>query len=335
MARTLLFASMYVKVGMLVLLFVIGAASLGAGCVGPPGNITTPTPTPTTPVTTTQPTAAPAETTQAAGSTTSMTPGVIAGTGTPGITILFPQPYSAVTSTDVEVGVLVDNFSLGESGSAGHIIYYLDAQAVTARNVSANMTLTSSNGTFAVSTNTTYTWKNLSPGNHGFAVELVDQNNKPLEPPVMAVSEPVVVGPNATAPPTPTGPILTLGTITPLPPVTSQATNTTATSAATTAATNATTGTTATTATPSAAVANVTTTATPTATTTATNVTTTATTAMNTTAATATPTANATPTGTSSSTSYTVKTSLDQSAGDIPGRWEGNDPVQLHGRLQG
>ena len=34
--------------------------------------------------------------------------------------------------------------------------------------------------------NTTYTFKNVAPGQHTFSIELVNDDNTPLSPPVMA-----------------------------------------------------------------------------------------------------------------------------------------------------
>jgi hypothetical protein len=218
---------MYKGAGILVLIFVIGAVCLGAGCVGPTGNATT-TPT-ATPVATTQPTTAPAETTQpTTGPTPSMTPGVITGTGEPKVTIIAPQYDSAVPSTDVTVAVLVENFSLtstyeniSTSLDQGHIVYYLDAAPQTARGTKANVLPAGQTGSTTISTDVTHTWNNLTSGVHNFSVQLVLTNDTPLDPPVVGVVELVAVGPGATVPPTPAvGPIITVGTVTPLPSVT-------------------------------------------------------------------------------------------------------------------
>ncbi|MDI6867817.1 cupredoxin domain-containing protein [Methanoculleus sp.] len=225
---------------LIVALAIAGMLLLAAGCVSPGGN-QTPTGTETITPTVTPTTSTPAATV-AANETPTRTPGAVPGAGTPRVTILSPLPYSAVTTTDVTIEVLAENFTPG-SGSAsenvGNIIYNMDLAPLTAPGVRTNMTLSGEEGVFAVSTNTSHTFTNVKPGTHTFSVELVHPDNTSFEPPAVAISEMVAVGPNAT-PPTPVpGAVLTPGTVTGLPAI--QPSNTTAAGTETPAATVATT----------------------------------------------------------------------------------------------
>jgi len=51
-------------------------------------------------------------------------------------------------------------------------------------------------GTYAIASNTSYTWKGVTPGEHTFAVQLVNNNDGPLPAPVIS-SKVVNVGPPA------------------------------------------------------------------------------------------------------------------------------------------
>ena len=115
----------------------------------------------------------------------------LSGTGgqqTPQIMITQPSSGSTITGNNVTVKVHVSNFDLvdklGQSNVAGqgHIHYFLDVQPPTTPGQPA----TTAQGTFVATTNTSYTWTNLSPGQHTFAVELVNNDHTPLEPAVTA-----------------------------------------------------------------------------------------------------------------------------------------------------
>lgn len=87
----------------------------------------------------------------------------------------------------VSITVEVTNFVLlKQSGQAnalgqGHIIYFLDVDAPTAPYRPA-LTAT---GTYASSADTSYTWTSIGSGRHKFSVELVNNDNTPLIPPVV------------------------------------------------------------------------------------------------------------------------------------------------------
>ncbi len=89
---------------------------------------------------------------------------------------------------DVKVTVNIKNFDVKSSGNPrsfreGRIIYYLDVTPPTNYEIEA-FTL---GGTYALTTEISYTWKNVTPGNHTFWVQLVNSDNLPL--PIPAVDK--------------------------------------------------------------------------------------------------------------------------------------------------
>jgi hypothetical protein len=105
----------------------------------------------------------------------------------PSVYITSPEFDGGIDAGNVTVNVLVRNFSLvhdpGRTLAAGigHIICFMDVPPRTGPGVAAK-TLP---GTFQISYQTSCTWYNVSPGTHTFPVELVNDDNTPLEPPVI------------------------------------------------------------------------------------------------------------------------------------------------------
>jgi hypothetical protein len=83
---------------------------------------------------------------------------------------------------------IVDKIGQPNKPGEGHIIYYRD---VTAPIVKGKTALTPE-GTYKVTTDSRYTWSDVSDGAHIFWVQLVNNDNTPLEP-AAAVSVPVTV----------------------------------------------------------------------------------------------------------------------------------------------
>ncbi len=110
-------------------------------------------------------------------------------TGMPNVTITMPENGSTVSVGNVTVEVNVTNFTVVEKlGQAavpgeGHIHYYMDTAIPTEQGKPA----IPENGSYAVSTNTSYTWENVTAGMHNFSVQLVNNNHTPLNPPVTAM----------------------------------------------------------------------------------------------------------------------------------------------------
>ena len=125
---------------------------------------------------------------------------VAAASTAPSVSIL--SPTGTVNGVgDVTVTVQVSNFTitnkLGQANSPGegHLHYFLDVDAPTTPGQPA----VTAPGTYAATTDTSYTWHNVGPGLHKFSVELVNNDHTPLVPPVVA-TESVNVSPQSGQP---------------------------------------------------------------------------------------------------------------------------------------
>lgn len=103
------------------------------------------------------------------------------------IRIVTPEDGQSVESGDVLVEVVIEGFDLVDrlgaepAAGQGHIHYYMDVAPPTVPGVPAGP----EDGDTTVSTETSYVWSNVEPGQHTFAAQLVNNDNTPLEPPVM------------------------------------------------------------------------------------------------------------------------------------------------------
>ena len=101
--------------------------------------------------------------------------------------ITSPDFDGGVDAGTVTVTVAVRNFSvvdrIGDQNKPGegHIVYFRDVTPP----VTPGLPVATQPGTFQISTQTSCTWYNVTPGTHTFAVELVNNNNTPLMPPVI------------------------------------------------------------------------------------------------------------------------------------------------------
>ena len=106
----------------------------------------------------------------------------------PAVKILVPQNRATLQPGNITVTVQATNFNLvnkiGQANAAGegHIIYYLDVVPPT----DAGKPATGAAGTYAAAADTSYTWNNVGAGTHSFWVQLVNNDNTPLSPPVTA-----------------------------------------------------------------------------------------------------------------------------------------------------
>lgn len=105
----------------------------------------------------------------------------------PTLSITSPANNATVGSQDVAVSVQVANIKLVEQQAKpktgeGHLLYYLDMEAPTA----AGKPAVPASGTWARSANTSYTFKNVAPGKHTIAVQVVKNDDTPFKPPVVA-----------------------------------------------------------------------------------------------------------------------------------------------------
>ena len=109
------------------------------------------------------------------------------------ILILEPSADSTV-SQDVTVKTYVEFFNLVDKiGQAnvpgeGHIIFYLDVTPPLKKGESA----LTAEGTYFITKDTVHVWENVPAGAHTFTVQLVNNDNTPLEP-ASAVRAPVTV----------------------------------------------------------------------------------------------------------------------------------------------
>jgi hypothetical protein len=101
--------------------------------------------------------------------------------------ITSPEFDGGIGAGMVTVTVQVRNFSLVNgtgrpvTPGEGHIIYFRDVTPRTESGLPAK----TQPGTYQVSYNTSCTWYNVTPGTHTFSVELVTNDNTPLEPAVI------------------------------------------------------------------------------------------------------------------------------------------------------
>ncbi len=110
------------------------------------------------------------------------------------ILLLEPSADSTVSSPDITVKTYVEFFNLvDKTGQAnvpgeGHIIFYID---VTPPLKTGESALTAE-GTYFITKDTVHVWENVPAGAHTFWVQLVNNDNTPLEP-ASAVRAPVTV----------------------------------------------------------------------------------------------------------------------------------------------
>ncbi len=118
------------------------------------------------------------------------------------VMITAPVDGAVLPEGEVQVAVDVENFDLvdrlGETNvtGEGHINYYMDVPIPIVQGRPA----VSASGTYEATQNTTYAWKNVSAGTHNFSVQLVNNDNTPLDPPITDKVTITVTGPMAPAP---------------------------------------------------------------------------------------------------------------------------------------
>jgi len=99
-----------------------------------------------------------------------------------------PSDGATIDAGDITIAAMALNFNLVEKqGEAnvpgeGHLHYYMDTEAPTTPGQPA----IPSGGEWAQTTNATYTFSDVAPGTHTFAVQLVNNDHTPLIPLVVA-----------------------------------------------------------------------------------------------------------------------------------------------------
>jgi len=106
--------------------------------------------------------------------------------GLPSVFIITPPFDGGVLTGNVTILVEVTNFTLVPPGETnipgtGHLIYYVDVVPVT---VQGHPAFTRP-GTYAASSASMHTWQRITPGTHTFAVQLVNSDDTPLDPPIV------------------------------------------------------------------------------------------------------------------------------------------------------
>ena len=92
---------------------------------------------------------------------------------------------NVVLTAEVTGFRLVDMIGTPPKPGEGHLVFYVGVDYVPTE--PGRLAYTTP-GTFAVSTEPTYTWPNLSPGKYGIAVQLVNNDDSALQPPVTAMA---------------------------------------------------------------------------------------------------------------------------------------------------
>lgn len=106
------------------------------------------------------------------------------------IEIRQPDDDATVKAGDVRIETAVGDFELvdkiGKAGveGEGHIIYYL-GQRYTVPTAKGQSAVSGGTGSFTSlpSASATYTWPNVPAGRHTITVQLVNNDNTPLDPP--------------------------------------------------------------------------------------------------------------------------------------------------------
>ncbi|NLA39202.1 MAG: hypothetical protein GX882_07460 [Methanomicrobiales archaeon] len=116
------------------------------------------------------------------------------------LTIISPETNASVAAGNVTIEVNLTNFTLVEptgqpnAPGEGHLHFYLDAPVPTNESAPA----IPETGDYVISTNTSYTWENVTPGEHNFSVQAVNNDHTPIIPLVYDTVN-VTVGGNETA----------------------------------------------------------------------------------------------------------------------------------------
>jgi hypothetical protein len=123
-------------------------------------------------------------------------------TGPPLVFIITPPFDGGILAGNVTIFVEVSNFILvpeekENKPGTGHLIYYRDVVPPALRGVPA-FTMPD---TYGVSHITTFEWDGITPGTHTFAVQLVNADNTPLDPPVIDAIDVTAVTPEMIANP--------------------------------------------------------------------------------------------------------------------------------------
>jgi ABC-type Fe3+-hydroxamate transport system substrate-binding protein len=108
--------------------------------------------------------------------------------GGPAISIVAPEDGATLEAGDVVVNVSIESFELVDKlgqdpvQGEGHVHYYFDVDEIPTT-PGRPAVPTDPDAYYAVAT-TEYPWSSVDAGRHTFAVQLVNNDHTPLEPPV-------------------------------------------------------------------------------------------------------------------------------------------------------
>jgi hypothetical protein len=116
--------------------------------------------------------------------------------GPPSVFIIAPPFDGGILAGNVTILVEVTNFTLAPLGGTnvpgtGHLVYYMDVTPVTIRDHPAF----TRPGTYTSSSATMHTWQGITSGTHTFAVQLVNSDDTPLDPPMVDAIDVTAVQP--------------------------------------------------------------------------------------------------------------------------------------------
>ena len=108
--------------------------------------------------------------------------------GQPGVEITAPDPGdtpdgSVTVEVDVSSFDVVDKLGEPAQEGEGHVHFYLDVAQIP---TTPGQPAVTAEGTYHAEATTSHTWEDLTPGEHTFSVQLVNNDHTPLDPPVTA-----------------------------------------------------------------------------------------------------------------------------------------------------
>ena len=113
-----------------------------------------------------------------------------APTGDPVVSITEPEADATIEAGSVDITVEVESFNvvnkLGQDPveGEGHIHFYRDVDEIPTE--PGKPAVTDDASTYHAAATTSHTWEDVEAGEHTFAVQLVNNNHTPLEPPITA-----------------------------------------------------------------------------------------------------------------------------------------------------
>jgi hypothetical protein len=113
---------------------------------------------------------------------------VTAAAGMPAVVIVSPRDGEVIPGNSVTITAQAANFNLvdkiGQTNAPneGHLMFYQDVEAPTIQGPQA----TTRPDSYLATASNSYTWTGLAQGTHTFSIQLVNNNNTPINPPVSA-----------------------------------------------------------------------------------------------------------------------------------------------------